>query len=257
MYRVGVFGNNKLAISVLKQIKTIKNMELVVVIPEGKDLIHSKKQIANKEGYWENSFLDYVKHYTNVELYIGNINEFKENLLNLNLDILFGCRSSALVKKNILRIPKIGVTNFHYGDLPKYGGCHTIQHAILNNEKQIGVSFHFMGETFDTGPMIAKEYISIQRKTSFEIYQECSLVAEKMFYKYFQLAIDKICYPQKGNPMYFKSNSINFSKDNIIKIGNVNPDEIDRRIRAFSFPPFQVPILDINGAKIRVENYAR
>ena len=89
MYRVGVFGNNRLAISVVEQIKTNDDMELIVIIPEGKDLICSKKQISHDEGYWENSFLNYAKNCRIGKLYVGNVNDFDVKLDKLNLDILF------------------------------------------------------------------------------------------------------------------------------------------------------------------------
>ena len=64
-----------------------------------------------------------------------------------------------IFKKDLLKVsPAI---NFHPGDLPKYRGAHVLNWAIINGEKRIAVTCHFVDEGIDSGDIIAKKYLNI------------------------------------------------------------------------------------------------
>lgn len=56
--------------------------------------------------------------------------------------------------KEQLSFPKIGCINIHTSLLPKYRGRHPIVWAMINQEKEIGVTIHWMDEGIDTGDII-------------------------------------------------------------------------------------------------------
>jgi methionyl-tRNA formyltransferase len=70
---------------------------------------------------------------------------------------------SQIIPKNILDIPKFGCLNVHPSLLPKYRGPSPIQAAILNGDKETGVTIILMDEKMDHGPILA------QRKLEFPI----------------------------------------------------------------------------------------
>jgi methionyl-tRNA formyltransferase len=58
----------------------------------------------------------------------------------------------------LARVPRS--VNVHFGMLPKYRGSYSIPWAILNNEKEIGVTLHEMAPSIDDGAIIRQERFS-------------------------------------------------------------------------------------------------
>jgi methionyl-tRNA formyltransferase len=59
-----------------------------------------------------------------------------------------------IIPKNILTIPEIATINIHASLLPKYRGPAPIQWAIINEEKETGVTTMLMDEGLDTGDIL-------------------------------------------------------------------------------------------------------
>ena len=255
MYRIGVFGNNRLAINVATEISLRNDCKLVVLIPEGKDLVNRSDPEFGTD--WESSFEDYAKS-SAIPGLLGDINEFASELSDMGLDLLVGCRSNSKVSQEILDIPQFGVTNFHYGALPKYGGCHTIAHAILNGEKEIGVTFHFMNKDFDKGPIIAQHMVKgADQNSAYDLYLHANHTAHHLFVHYLDKALAGDCEPQEGESTYYKADSINFAEDSIIQVLDEPVDTVLRKIRAFYFPPLQLPKLNFKRFTVEVSNFRR
>ncbi len=62
----------------------------------------------------------------------------------------------------VLRAPKYGCINIHASLLPKYRGAAPVQYAILDGEKQTGVTIMHMEKGLDTGDMILSEALDIE-----------------------------------------------------------------------------------------------
>ena len=56
--------------------------------------------------------------------------------------------------KKILEIPKYGCINIHASLLPKYRGASPIHQAILNGDKETGVTIILMDEKMDQGKIV-------------------------------------------------------------------------------------------------------
>ena len=54
-----------------------------------------------------------------------------------------------LIPKKILSIPSFGFINIHVSLLPRWRGASPIEHAILNGDKNTGVSLIFLEEKLD------------------------------------------------------------------------------------------------------------
>src|SRR3989339_634511 len=79
----------------------------------------------------------------------------------------------SILDKKTLELPKYGAVNVHGSLLPKYRGASPIQEALLNGDKETGLSIMAMNEKMDEGDVyflkrveIAKEdnYISLSDK---------------------------------------------------------------------------------------------
>ena len=82
------------------------------------------------------------------------LNQFKSK----EIDYIF-CFGSKIFKKILINSYKNKIINFHPSLLPKYPGLNAIDQAILNNEKELGNTAHFIDEGIDTGQIILQSRI--------------------------------------------------------------------------------------------------
>ena len=82
--------------------------------------------------------------------------EFVETLTGLAPDIIIVAAFGQIIPKTILDLPKYGCINIHASLLPKYRGAAPIQQAVIDGEKESGVTIMRMGTGLDTGDMISK-----------------------------------------------------------------------------------------------------
>jgi methionyl-tRNA formyltransferase len=73
-----------------------------------------------------------------------------------------------ILTKEILDMPRLGCLNIHASLLPKYRGASPIQHALLDGEKQTGITIMQMDEGIDTGDMLHKAILEIAPDETFE-----------------------------------------------------------------------------------------
>jgi methionyl-tRNA formyltransferase len=66
-----------------------------------------------------------------------------------------------ILSKNIIELPRIGSINIHASLLPKYRGPAPIQWAIINRERETGVTTMFVDEGMDTGDILLSAKLEI------------------------------------------------------------------------------------------------
>ena len=78
-----------------------------------------------------------------------------------------------LLPPAVLSLPPYGCINVHASLLPRYRGAAPIQRAIMNGEKETGVTTMYMVEKLDAGDIILQEKVSIPPEmTAGELEQE-------------------------------------------------------------------------------------
>ena len=92
---------------------------------------------------------------------VRNNPEFFETLKEINPDIIIVAAFGQIIAKEILELPKYGCINIHASLLPKYRGAAPIQQAVIDGERESGVTIMQMGEGLDTGDMISKIIIPL------------------------------------------------------------------------------------------------
>tara|TARA_Y100000589_G_C27178553_1_gene639750 strand:- start:1493 stop:2413 length:921 start_codon:yes stop_codon:yes gene_type:complete len=90
---------------------------------------------------------------------------FIDNLKNLNADI-FIVIAFRMLPKIVWNIPRYGTVNLHASLLPNYRGAAPINWAIINGEKESGITTFFINEEIDKGSIILQESIKIEDKFS-------------------------------------------------------------------------------------------
>ena len=81
-----------------------------------------------------------------------NIQE-RNFLKNLKLDLVIVVAYGQIIPKDFLNLSNNGFVNIHASQLPKWRGAAPIQRALINLDKETGISFMKINEKMDEGPI--------------------------------------------------------------------------------------------------------
>ena len=110
--------------------------------------------------------------------------EFINEVKRLNPDVICVVAYGKILPKEILDIPKLGCINVHGSILPKYRGAAPIQWAVLNGDKETGVTTMYMDVGMDTGDIIEIEKCPIgEEETTGELWEKLSKMGGKLLVK--------------------------------------------------------------------------
>ncbi len=76
-----------------------------------------------------------------------------------DLGIIYGTN---IIKETVFGIPRLGSINFHKGLAPLYRGGPPIFWELFNDEKEIGLTVHFVAAKVDTGDIILQETVALE-----------------------------------------------------------------------------------------------
>lgn len=85
---------------------------------------------------------------------------FVEELRSLDAD-LFVVIAFRMLPEVVWQMPRLGTFNLHASLLPRYRGAAPINRAVMNGDKETGVTTFFLKHEIDTGDVIAREKIGI------------------------------------------------------------------------------------------------
>ena len=86
----------------------------------------------------------------------------KKQLKYWNPDLIIVAAFGQILEKDILDLPPHGCLNLHASLLPRWRGVSPIQAAILNGDRETGVTIMKMDEGIDTGEILAQRSIPIR-----------------------------------------------------------------------------------------------
>jgi methionyl-tRNA formyltransferase len=110
-----------------------------------------------------------------------------------------------ILPPQILTLPSYGCINVHASLLPKYRGAAPIQWAIINGEKDTGITTMLMDEGLDTGDVLLKEAVEIYDDDNAEtLSARLSNIGSSLLVKTVQgIREDSLKpTPQTGTPTY-------------------------------------------------------
>lgn len=86
--------------------------------------------------------------------------DFVETLKEIDAD-LFIVIAFRMLPEVVWQMPRLGTFNLHASLLPKYRGAAPINHAVMNGEKETGITTFFLRHEIDTGDIIMQESIEL------------------------------------------------------------------------------------------------
>ena len=180
--------------------------------------------------------------------------EFIEELKKLNPDIICVVAYGKILPKEVLEIPKLGCINVHGSLLPKYRGAAPIQWAVLNGDKETGITTMYMDEGMDTGDMILKEKVTIgEDETTGELWNRLSKIGGELLVKTLK-EIEKGSAPREKQGDNFTVAPMLDKKMAKIDWENKSAIEIKNLVRGLN--PIMGAYSFLNGKKIKFWNVA-
>ncbi|MBQ3322897.1 MAG: methionyl-tRNA formyltransferase [Firmicutes bacterium] len=175
--------------------------------------------------------------------------EFAQLLRDAAPDAAIVAAYGKILPADILNIPKYGCLNIHGSLLPRFRGAAPIQAAIIAGDEETGVTIMRMNEGLDTGDMVAKAATPIGSKTCEDLHDELAMMGAKLITETLEDIEGALKGAEKQDdalstyaPMISKADGhIDFSR---------NPEEIERRIRAFD--PWPGSYAEMNGKTFKL-----
>lgn len=101
---------------------------------------------------------------------------FITKLIDLSPDVMVVV-AFRILPREVYTIPKLGTFNLHASLLPKYRGAAPINWAVINGEKETGVTTFYLDDKIDTGRIILQKKTQIgENETAGELSTRLSLL---------------------------------------------------------------------------------
>ena len=89
-----------------------------------------------------------------------------------------------MLPESVWALPKLGTINLHASLLPQYRGAAPINHAVINGEKETGVTTFIIDKEIDTGKILFKEKITINdNESAGELHDRLMMLGAKLAVK--------------------------------------------------------------------------
>jgi methionyl-tRNA formyltransferase len=149
------------------------------------------------------------------------------------------------IREPLISLGRVGCLNFHPAPLPDMRGMGGYNVAILEGRSDWGVSCHFVDEHFDTGDLVAVERfpLDVDTATAFSLDLESQERLVELFKDVMSRALagDELPRSPQGEGRYV-------SLAELESLRRVQPgDDLDRKLRAFWYPPWPGAVLDVEG----------
>ena len=181
-----------------------------------------------------------------------NINnpEFLDRLKDYNCDIFVSMSFDQIFKSEIINIPPLKTINCHAGKLPFYRGRNILNWALINDEKDFGITVHYMDTGIDTGDIILQKTYPISDNDNYAslletAHIECASVLYEALCEIYSGTAKRT--KQEGSGFYCSKRE---KGDEIID-WNSTSREIFNFVRAIS-PPAVGAKSYINGKEIQI-----
>jgi len=171
------FGTSTFAIPILESlIKNSYNIIAVITVPD--------KPVGRKKIIAPPPIKSIAQKYKIPTYQPKNKEELIQIISKLNPDLGIVAAYGKLIPQEILNLPKYKIINIHPSLLPKYRGPTPIQTAILNGEKQTGVTIMILDKQLDHGDIISKIEYPISENDNYQtLYNKLSKIGAELLIK--------------------------------------------------------------------------
>ena len=124
--------------------------------------------------------------------------EFIKILKEIDPDVIVVVAFGQIIPQEIIDLPKYGCINVHGSILPKYRGAAPIQWAVIDGEKESGVTTMQMDAGLDTGDMLLKTVIPLEKEeTGGSLFEKLSTAGAKLLIETLEKLEEGSIVPEK------------------------------------------------------------
>lgn len=107
-----------------------------------------------------------------------NADDFLEQIKPYGIDLLVSMSFDQIFKSRLIEFPRDCAINCHAGKLPFYRGRNILSWALINDEKEFGITVHYIDTGIDTGDIIEQKVFPITDSDTYQTlldiaYREC------------------------------------------------------------------------------------
>ena len=165
----------------------------------------------------------------------------------LMADVAVVAAYGLILPQPVLDAPRLGCVNVHGSLLPRWRGAAPVQRAIMAGDTVTGVTIMQMKAGLDTGPMLLRQEVSIDRKNAAQLTDELAKVGAKLMVQYLA---DPGKYPPVPQPAEGVTYAAKISKDEARIDWSRPAAEIERQVRGLA--PFPGAWFEVNGERVKV-----
>ena len=147
--KIGYFADGPWSHLAFEKIINDPSIEVKFIVPR------SDTQDKTLENYSKKYKVDYF--------ILKNVNdeESLKKIASYDCDVLVSMSFNQIFKRKIIELTNNGIINCHAGKLPFYRGRNILNWVLINDEKEFGITVHFVDEGIDTGDIILQEVFPI------------------------------------------------------------------------------------------------
>ncbi len=247
--KIVFMGGNLLGCTCLRYLLRAKNVKILMAVGcynDNGSVIEPRVWNASLARLALNKNLPFIQPKSTNNL------QFINDIQNIDRpDLILTVEYDKILNPTILAVPKLGTINIHFSPLPRHRGYFPVVWSLMEDD-QAGVTLHWVNEQVNGGDLIATKTIPIAKDdTSFSLYLKLSKIGMDQFKTYFP-KIMKGSAPRTAQPEEASSyHAAGYPEQRIIDWNKSN-NEIDRFIRALTFPGFESARTFYNDMEISI-----
>ena len=163
-FKIGYFADGPWSHLAFEKLITDESIEICFIVP--------RSDTADE------TLLNYSKKY-NIDYLCPvkvNSDDFFEKASSYDCDLFVSMSFNQIFRDRIIKVPKLKTINCHAGKLPFYRGRNILNWALINDEKEFGITIHYVDKGIDTGDIILQRCFPITNKDTYKSLLEIAYI---------------------------------------------------------------------------------
>jgi len=178
-------GCTKFSEEILRHLLSMENLEIIAIfsIPENFDISYSEKKVNNSNyadlsGYAKRAGIDYFLINSSKG---DRITDYRSQISKYNADVMLVMGWYYMIPESVRSLIKNGAWGIHASLLPKYAGGAPLVWAIIEGEKESGVTLFRFEDGVDDGDIIKQRKFTIEpTDTIREVYDKATVASKSI-----------------------------------------------------------------------------